>query len=183
MDPRYAGWTAPAYKGQLLRRAAVRALWPALAAVVIAVAVNRTIEIYGDRLFGGRSDRASAARTTAPEINRLVRLEVRVVPPAYSHLPSQVLTEPSTISGLVGGQIVVHGRGDTMLAFCATVRGEVRASRCRWLHGVDCDLDDAVRRLRFSHCVTRDICASWSWLLVADERRPSREPMALAATQ
>ena len=126
VDPRYAGWTAPAYKGPLLRRAAVRALWPAVAAVVIAVVVNRTFEIYGDRLFGGRSDRASAARTTAPVINRLVPLEVRVAPPAYSRLPSQVLTEPSTISGLVGSQIVVRGRGDTAGIRATAQGGAVR---------------------------------------------------------
>jgi hypothetical protein len=123
VDPRYTGWAAPAYKGPLLRRAAVRALWPAVAALLVAVAVNRTFEIYGDRLFGGRSDRGSATRTTAQDVNRLVPLEVRVVPPAYSRLPSQVLTEPSTISGLVGSQIVVHGRGDTA-GIRATVQGE-----------------------------------------------------------
>jgi hypothetical protein len=122
VDPRYAGWAAPAYKGPLLRRAAMQALWPAVAAVVVAVAVNRTFEIYGARLFGGRSDRGSAARTTAPDINRFVPLEVRVVPPAYSRLPNQVLTEPSAISGLVGSQIVVRGRGDSA-GIRATVQG------------------------------------------------------------
>jgi hypothetical protein len=122
VDPRYPGWAAPAYSGPLLRRAAVRALWPAVAAVVVAVVVNRAFEMYGDRLFGDRSGRASAGRTMAPDINRLVPLEVRVVPPAYSRLPNQVLTEPSTISSLVGSQIVVRGRGDTA-GIRATVQG------------------------------------------------------------
>jgi hypothetical protein len=122
VDPRYPDWAAPAYSGPLLRRAAVRALWPAVAAVVVAVVVNRAFETYGNRLFGARSDRASAARTTASDINRLASLEVRVVPPAYSRLPSQVLTEPSTISSLVGSQIVVHGRGDTA-GIRATLQG------------------------------------------------------------
>ncbi len=122
VDPRYMGWAAPAYKGPLLRRAAVRALWPAVAAVVVAVVVNRAVEIYGDRLLGGRSGLTSAARTTAPDINRLTPIEVRVVPPAYSRLPSQVLTEPSAISSLVGSRIVVRGRGDPA-GIRATVQG------------------------------------------------------------
>jgi hypothetical protein len=135
VDPRYVGWAAPSYSGPLLRRAAVRALWPALVALAVSGAVNRGAEVYGGRSFRRPDSQAGRGGTLASAtFNRLVPLTVRAEPPAYTHLASRDLTEPSTVSSLVGSRIVVRGRGDTA-GIRAVVKGEsvrVAADGAAW---------------------------------------------------
>jgi hypothetical protein len=49
----------------------------------------------------------------AADQNRLASIRATVTPPAYTKMPVQQLTDPLTISGVVGTQVVVIGRGSS----------------------------------------------------------------------
>lgn len=89
----------------LSRRASLQLLTRAAAAVlVMAIVVS---------LLGVASRGSSASgpvlvrRTELP--NRLAGLEARVTPPAYTHLGTQQLDDPSTIEALVGSSLSLEG--------------------------------------------------------------------------
>jgi hypothetical protein len=112
VDPRYVGRTAPPYSGAPLRRAGVRALGPAVLALIAAVGASRVLVAHRVGLHGAGIGARPNDRNRTP-LNRLTPLAARVVPPAYSHLPTRELAEPSSVASLVGSEIVLHGRGDT----------------------------------------------------------------------
>jgi hypothetical protein len=113
VDPRYPGRAAPTYSGPLLRSAAVRTLWVALAVACVALKVSQMLA--GHRIVVGRAHASGAHAGAGAHVvaNRLVPLVAHVVPPAYSHLPSRDVREPTTVASLVGSSIVLRGHGDT----------------------------------------------------------------------
>jgi hypothetical protein len=112
VDARYAGRGAPGYSGRLLRRAAFAAIAPATVAVALAVAVNAGVSRYVGRRT---ATRAIVTRTASPPRarNRLAPLVARIAPPAYSHLPTREVREPTSVASLVGSVVTLRGSGDT----------------------------------------------------------------------
>jgi hypothetical protein len=137
VDPRYRGWSAPTYRGALLRRAAVRALGPAMLAVGVACGVRwvATARGYHVPVLSERGARgAEAPQAARAAANRLVPLVAHVAPPEYSHLQAREVAEPATIASLVGSAIVLRGRGDTtgILAQIGTRAVRVERDRGGW---------------------------------------------------
>jgi hypothetical protein len=123
VDPSYAGWPAPMYSGPLLRRAAVRAIGPAVVGLGVVVVVSHLLAVHHVRIVGPRSIGGRDTRTSGAVANRLTPLSAHVVPPAYSRLPTQDLKEPSSIATLVGSAVVLRGSGDAN-----GVRAELRST-------------------------------------------------------
>jgi hypothetical protein len=96
--------------GPLLRRSALRALWPPLVAVAVTTALVAFVPAHA--LFGVRHGGTASARPAAEIPNRLTPLHVRIEPPAYTRRPVQNLTDPSRVSALVGSMLTIQGRGD-----------------------------------------------------------------------
>ena len=109
VDPRYSSRPAPMYSGPLLRQAAWKAVWPAALALGIALATSGFVYKLSGK-WGGGHNGIEGTENTAP-INRLHPFNVVVVPPAYAHLPTQTLKEPSLVSALVGSVVTVSGPG------------------------------------------------------------------------
>lgn len=106
VDARYPSFGAPPYAGSLLRRAAVRALWPAMVALAAAVAVLR---VWPD----GRIAAFGRGRGQASMASRLAPLVARIMPPEYSHRPARDVRDPSSVADLVGSFVTLTGPGDT----------------------------------------------------------------------
>lgn len=118
VDPRYRDTAGPLLDpivaridlGRFVRAAASRSLLPAAGALVVASAafglMPRTwkpaLDLRG--MLGG-------PRAPAVIGNRLIPLTGTLTPPAYAHLRSESLDEPSTITGLQGSRVTLTGRG------------------------------------------------------------------------
>jgi hypothetical protein len=118
VDPRYAGRdaraeaadlaVAAAHVDVLVRRRVVRAVGPAIAAVVIATLVAALLPSGVLRAHLPGALRGGAAEVS----NRLTPLSARVTPPAYTRWPAREIAEPATIAALVGSRVVLEGRYD-----------------------------------------------------------------------
>lgn len=98
-----------------VRRAAVRALAPAVASVVLALAFTRLLPAEWKVSPAGVGE-VSFRNATAGALlggSRLVSITARVVPPPYAKLRTEILREPSTIAGLEGGRVVLEGVGSS----------------------------------------------------------------------
>lgn len=100
--------------GPFLRRALAHSLVPA----VIALAVSGAVFAAAPSEWrGGLQDRHRLSsvdpdgKPLAEMPSRIGSVTARVTPPAYTKLPSQKLTDPLKISGVVGTRVAVSGRG------------------------------------------------------------------------
>ncbi len=96
----------------VIQRALVRSVGPAAGAVAFAALL---LYVSPSMAFGvggvfGRGGRDGGG-ATPPAGSRLESLEARVSPPAYSRERSTVVSDPSSLSGLVGSRITIRGKG------------------------------------------------------------------------
>lgn len=110
VDARYPTHTAPPYAGSLLRRAVVRAIGPAVGALAVALVLALAARQWWSIQRVASGDRGGRAAEIA---SRLTPLVARVTPPEYSHQPEHELREPTSVSSLVGSDVVLSGPGDT----------------------------------------------------------------------
>jgi hypothetical protein len=101
VDPRYADAAAAATVRVTVRPvhrwAIVRSIVPPLVVLALAAALPKT------HLHTGAA--ASGEMTS-----RLTSLHVLVTPPAYAHMPTRTMLDPTTIPALVGSRIAVNGQ-------------------------------------------------------------------------
>ncbi len=98
--------------GGVTRRAIFRTLGPALGAAVVAgllLYISPSTAFGGGGVFGRGG--AGPGRAAALAGSRLEKLEARVAPPAYSRERPTVVSDPSSISALVGSRITLRGEG------------------------------------------------------------------------
>jgi hypothetical protein len=100
----------------------------AVAVLVIAFLLARVMPLRATNTGLASEPSAESARSTGA-VRRLVGLAVHVTPPAYAHERPVDLTDPSTITALVGSTITIRGPGspDGLVA-----PFEVRASAGGW---------------------------------------------------
>lgn len=97
--------------GAFVRRSAMRSIAPALIAVAALLAISSLIparwkeSAASKGLFGNSTSSALLAGS------RLATIEARIVPPQYSHLPIEKLSNPTTLSGIQGSRVIVEGQG------------------------------------------------------------------------
>ncbi|HXC25699.1 MAG TPA: hypothetical protein VNU46_07270, partial [Gemmatimonadaceae bacterium] len=119
IDPRYQGSAAklmePAINradpGPFVWASARRSTLPAALALLVAVGAFMEIPTrWRDKINAGNFFDTLKGK---PAIvgNRLVPLTGTLTPPAYTHLRTETLTEPSMITGLVGSKVVLTGSG------------------------------------------------------------------------
>ncbi len=121
VDPRYAA--GPVSSGErhaallaaagradmetLVRRSVTRTLMGAVAAVLVTGAAVRLLHVTAS--LGGIGPRRDVV--VAPLGNRLTKLRAEIIPPAYSGLPRRTVSDPTTVAGLVGTEILFLGEG------------------------------------------------------------------------
>jgi len=120
IDPRYADSVATLMEptvsrvdtGVFVRKAAQRTTLPALAALLVTSAIF-FFAIPKNWLPKTSLNEAFSGLHTPRVIgNRLTPLSGTLTPPAYTHLRTQQLRNPSTISGYLGSQVVLTGHGE-----------------------------------------------------------------------
>ena len=98
--------------GALVRRASLRTLGRALAVLVPLLAAVSLLDAETLlREAGAELARRVSGEATSPPANRLETLRARVIPPAYSGLPEEVVEQPQSVAALVGSRIAFEGDG------------------------------------------------------------------------
>ena len=114
------------------RRALRRAVLPAFAAAVLAVAL---LYVTSARAATGASLRVGAPGSrpneSAARASRIASLDVRVTPPRYSGASPFTLDDPSSVRALVGSSVTVRGRGDATGLEGSLDRATLRAARAQ----------------------------------------------------
>jgi hypothetical protein len=98
--------------GKVTIRSLRQSTYPALGALVIAgllLYVSPSAAFGRSGLFSRL--RTGGTSTGAPAGSRLERLEVRVIPPAYTGERPTTLDDPASVRALIGSRISVEGRG------------------------------------------------------------------------
>jgi hypothetical protein len=98
-----------------VRRAGVRSLAPALAALAAALALSAVIPVaWRNSLTIGRSNSLGGATTESLLAgSKLARLTARIVPPPYTNLRTEEIREPATIAGVRGTRVIIEGDGSS----------------------------------------------------------------------
>jgi hypothetical protein len=94
------------------RRAAARAMMPAIVAAVAASAVLAAVRASHVERGGVPSIVRHIARPKTASIDVLAHLQTVVTPPAYAHRQTVHADDPTSVDGLVGSTITISGDGD-----------------------------------------------------------------------
>jgi len=80
-------------------------------AVILAALILGVVALPEGRR-GTPTGTANVASATVPLANRLLNLTATLTPPAYTGRHSETLSDPNTLEGLVGTEVILAGHGD-----------------------------------------------------------------------
>ncbi len=94
-------------------RAVKLPLFTSLIALILLVVVSQLPTAPQSTAFARGAATSTGPNANAARESRLARWRIEVTPPAYSKLPTRVITDSGTVEALVGSQVRVVGGGDT----------------------------------------------------------------------
>jgi hypothetical protein len=119
-DERYASTAAGASAllekidtGAFVRRAAVRSISPAVIWLAALLVLSSLIPARWKDSAASKGLFGNAASSGLLAGSRLAPIEARIVPPQYSRLPTEKLSEPTTLSGIRGSRVILEGPGSS----------------------------------------------------------------------
>ena len=99
--------------GGFVRRAAVRSISPAVISLAVLLVLSSLIPPRWKESAASKGLFGNATSSALLGGSRLAPIEARIVPPQYSHLPTERLSEPTTLSGIQGSRVILEGSGSS----------------------------------------------------------------------